>query len=165
MKFCREFRIRDIRNPASLEVPANFEEEINRWTLDSVSVVAFDKQLGILNENRESPLAKELFTKLREFFTLSAQLEFSPSLWKLFPTPSFKRMMNVLDSLQNVTLDLINQSKERLEKEQQMGISRPESEQSVLEKLLKIDPKIATVMAMDMLIAGVDTVSSFKIKL
>ncbi|XP_033255209.1 probable cytochrome P450 12a5, mitochondrial [Drosophila miranda] len=35
----------------------------------------------------------------------------------------------------------------------QRGVVRPENEQSVLEKLLKVDKKVATIMAMDMLMA------------
>ncbi|TMW39771.1 hypothetical protein DOY81_015149, partial [Sarcophaga bullata] len=48
-------RIRQIRDPATLEVPETFEEEINRWTLESVSVVALDKQLGLITKNRDNP--------------------------------------------------------------------------------------------------------------
>lgn len=36
------------------------------------------------------------------------------------------------------------------------------SEESVLQKLLKIDKKLAIVMALDMLMAGVDTVIIFQ---
>ena len=42
---------------------------------------------------------------------------------------------------------------------------KPESERGVLEKLLQIDQHIAMIMAFDMLLAGVDTVTIFKIYL
>lgn len=68
--------------------------------------------------------------------------------------------MNSLDKLLEITTSYINEAIQRLEQEKQNGLrERAECEKSVLEKLLKIDKKIATVMAMDMLMAGVDTVS------
>lgn len=44
-----------------------------------------------------------------------------------------------------------------MEKKKQLG-EGSEEEESVLEKLLKIDKPVAIIMALDMLMAGVDTV-------
>lgn len=49
---------------------------------------------------------------------------------------------------------LIEEAKKRIESKENTSNGEP----SVLEKLLKIDSKVATVMALDMLLAGVDTV-------
>jgi len=140
-------------------VPGNFLETINRWTLESVSVVALDKQLGLLRESGKNSEATKLFKYLDEFFLHSADLEMKPSLWRYFKTPLLKKMLRTMDSVQEVTLKYVDEAIERLEKEAKEGVVRPEHEQSVLEKLLKVDKKVATVMAMDMLMAGVDTVS------
>lgn len=51
---------------------------------------------------------------------------------------------------------LIQKAVERIEDKSVANIS--DSEPSVLEKLLKIDKNVAIVMALDMLLAGVDTV-------
>ena len=143
-----------------MEVPATFEEEINRWTLESVSVVALDKQLGLIKTNREDALVKQLFQAINNFFKYGVEVEFKPPIWKYYETKAFKHFMKSLDDITDVTSSYINQAIERLEQEQQEGrAENPEQEKSVLEKLLKIDKKIATVMAMDMLMAGVDTVS------
>ncbi|XP_037945860.1 probable cytochrome P450 12a4, mitochondrial [Teleopsis dalmanni] len=153
-------RIKEIRDPRTLEVPDNFEEEINRWTLESVSIVALDKQLGLLKENRDNKEAKQLFNNLTEFFTLSLDLELKPPVWKFVLTPTMKAYLKCLDNIQNVTLSYVNEAIERLEKEHEAGIEKPDNQKSVIEKLLKINKKLATVMAMDMLMAGVDTTSS-----
>lgn len=154
--FCLSlWSIRDIRDSKTLEVPASFEEDINRWTLESVSVVALDKQLGLIHTNRDDPQAKILFENLTKFFELSGIIEFQPSLWRYIATPTYKKMMKVMDNIQEITVGYVNEALERLEREPS---DKPESEQSVLEKLAKIDKKVATVMAMDMLMAGVDTV-------
>lgn len=136
-------------------MPASFEEDINRWTLESVSVVALDRQLGLINTNRDDPQAKILFDNLTEFFELSAVIEFQPSLWRYIATPTYTKIMKAMDNIQDITVGYVNEALERLEREPS---DKPESEQSVLEKLSKIDKKVATVMAMDMLMAGVDTV-------
>ncbi|XP_039490346.1 probable cytochrome P450 12a5, mitochondrial [Drosophila santomea] len=153
-------RIKEIRDANTQEVPGNFLETINRWTLESVSVVALDKQLGLLKESGKNSDATKLFKHLDDFFLYSADLEMKPSLWRYFKTPQLKKMLKTMDSLQEITLSYVDEAIERLEKEAKEGVVRPENEQSVLEKLLKVDKKVATVMAMDMLMAGVDTTSS-----
>ncbi|XP_037815903.1 cytochrome P450 CYP12A2-like isoform X2 [Lucilia sericata] len=162
-KVNKEFveRIRQIRDPNTLEMPDTFEEEINRWTLESVSVVALDKQLGLITKNRNNPMATKMFATLNEFIALSLDVELKPSIWRYYKTKTFKKLMNSLDTLLEITTTYINEAIERLEQERLNGVKeKAEHEKSVLEKLLKIDKKIATVMAMDMFMAGVDTSSS-----
>jgi len=83
-----------------------------------------------------------------------------PSPWRYIKTPKLKRLLKALDGIQEVTLAYVDEAIDRLDKEAKAGVVRPENEQSVLEKLLKVNRKVATVMAMDMLMAGVDTVSN-----
>ncbi|XP_033255023.1 probable cytochrome P450 12a5, mitochondrial [Drosophila miranda] len=142
------------------EAPDDFLNVINRWTLESVSVVALDKQLGLLKESVDNDQAVLLFKYLDDFFELTADLEMKPSIWRYVKTPKLMKLMKSLDGVQEITSAYVDEAIERLEKEAKEGVVRPESEQSVLEKLLKIDKKVATVMAMDMLMAGVDTTSS-----
>lgn len=157
------FRILEIRDPNTLEVPGTFEEEINRWTLESVVVVALDKRLGLLSENRHNPLAKQMIDTLNDFISHSLDIEIKPSLWRYYKTKTLKKLMNSLDTLLDLTHVFINEAVQRIEQDRLMqSKEKAESEKSVLEKLLKIDKKIATVMAMDMLMAGVDTVTLLK---
>ncbi|XP_075148688.1 cytochrome P450 CYP12A2-like [Haematobia irritans] len=154
-------RIRQIRDPTSFEVPDTFEEEINRWTLESVSVVALDKQLGLLTTNRDDPIARKMFKSLTDFFTYSLDIELKPSVWKIYKTPTFKKLLKCLDDITDITKSFVDEAIARLEEEQRNGApEKPDNEKSVLEKLIKIDRKIAMVMAMDMLMAGVDTTST-----
>ncbi|KAH8250038.1 hypothetical protein KR026_004189 [Drosophila bipectinata] len=160
----REFvqRIKELRDPETLEAPDDFIDTINRWTLESVSVVALDKQLGLLKNSgsENNSQAVKLFEYLDDFFVYAADLEMKPTPWRYFTTPTLKKVLNALDGIQDVTLAYVGEAILRLEQEAKEGIVRPENEQSVLEKLLKKDKKVATVMAMDMLMAGVDTTSS-----
>ncbi|XP_033255142.1 probable cytochrome P450 12a5, mitochondrial [Drosophila miranda] len=149
--------IKALRDIDTQEAPDDFLNVINRWTLESVSVVALGKQLGLLKESGDNDQAVLLFKYLDDFFELTADLEMKPSIWRYVKTP---KLMKSLDGVQEITSAYVDEAIERLEKEAKEGVVRPESEQSVLEKLLKIDKKVATVMAMDMLMAGVDTTSS-----
>lgn len=143
-----------------MEVPGNFEEEINRWTLESVSVVALDKQLGLITKHRNDPTATRLFQSLTDFMQCSVEIDMKPSIWKYYQTRTFKKLLTSLDAIMDITKNYVDEAIERLEKERESGVAeKPENEKSVLEKLIKIDRKIAMVMAMDMLMAGVDTVS------
>lgn len=90
---------------------------------------------------------------------LTAELEMRPSPWRYFKTPKLQRLMKALDGLRDITLSYVEEAIQRLEREAKDGVVKPESEQSVLEKLLRVDKKVATIMAMDMLVAGVDTVN------
>ncbi|XP_073823702.1 cytochrome P450 CYP12A2-like [Musca autumnalis] len=154
-------RIRTIRDPQTLEVPATFEEELNRWTLESVSVVALDKQLGLLTEQLNDPKANQIFDSLTQFFKLIFKIEFQPSIWKFVRTPTYKKLIKTMDTIQDTIEIYIQEAIDCMEAEKKAGVpEKPESEQSVLEKLLKVDKKIAQVMAMDMLMAGVDTTTT-----
>ncbi|XP_068155534.1 probable cytochrome P450 12a4, mitochondrial isoform X2 [Drosophila tropicalis] len=153
-------RIKAIRDAKTLEAPDNFIEHINRWTLESVSVVALDKQLGLLKGSCTDEQVLLLFKSLDDFFDITADLEIKPSLWRYVNTPKLKQLMKAFDNIRDVTLAYVEEAVARLEEESKQGKVKPESEQSVLEKLLKIDKKVATIMAMDMLMAGVDTTSS-----
>lgn len=58
----------------------------------------------------------------------------------------------------STTLHYIDQAIEKLKNK---PLTTDENhEQSVVEKLLKIDKQVAVVMALDMMLAGVDTVNS-----
>lgn len=104
-------------------------------------------------------MAKKMFATLNDFIALSLDIELKPSIWRYYKTQTFKKLMSSLDTLLEITSTYINEAIERLDQERRNGVKeRAEHEKSVLEKLIKIDKKIAIVMAMDMLMAGVDTV-------
>lgn len=119
-----------------------------------------DKQLGLLTTNRDDPVARRMFQALTDFFTYSLEIEFKPSIWKFYKTATFMKLMKSLDEITEITKNFVEEAIQRLEAERESGTpEKPDNEKSVLEKLIKIDKKIAMVMAMDMLMAGVDTVS------
>lgn len=147
--------IKKKRGSKSLEVNGTFERDINNWSLESVALVALDTELGVLRESNENPDAHILIDGMRTFFELSYKLDVKPSLWKWIGTPSFYKMMHTLDTVTDLSVKYIDAAFKRLEGQEGKKIQ----DLSVLERLVKTDRLVAIVMAMDMLLSGVDTVS------
>uniref|UniRef100_W8BVC2 Putative cytochrome P450 12c1, mitochondrial n=1 Tax=Ceratitis capitata TaxID=7213 RepID=W8BVC2_CERCA len=149
-------RIRDIRDPVTLEVPDNFISDINRLSFESVAVVALDHEFGLIRKNPDSKEARLLFDSLTTFLNALYDFGVKPSLYKYIKTPSYRRFEKSMDTIFDITNRYANEALARLER----NPAKAGQERSVLEKLLKVDRKIAIIMAMDMLMAGVDTTSS-----
>ncbi|XP_055641942.1 cytochrome P450 12b1, mitochondrial-like [Toxorhynchites rutilus septentrionalis] len=143
--------LRDEKN----EMPADFNQWLNRWALETMGVMALDTRLGILEKNK-SDEAEHIVKCIREFFQLTYELDVLPSVWMYYKTPKFVRLMRTLDELTAMIMAKVDEALVRLE-------SSPNAEstgQSVLEKLLKVNRDVAIIMAFDMLLAGIDTTAS-----
>lgn len=121
--------------------------------MESIAVVALNQRLNLINGQNND--GKIFFNGLKEFLELSVELEIKPSLWRLFATKNYKRAMKLLDDMVYMVESYVSKAVERIQKQPSKS---EDHELSVLEKLLAIDKKIATIMAMDMLFAGGDTV-------
>ncbi|XP_055902449.1 cytochrome P450 CYP12A2-like [Eupeodes corollae] len=151
-------RIREIRDPKTMEVPDTFEDEINRLTFESVAVIALNRQFGLIRKNRNDNEAKLIFETLRSFFELSVVLDMGPPIWKYIKTKKFHQQMKNYETLSEISTKYVEEAIDRIENDKTPR--RENEEKSVLEKLLKIDRNVAKVMASDLLMAGVDTTSS-----
>ncbi|XP_052870668.1 cytochrome P450 CYP12A2-like [Anopheles cruzii] len=143
--------LRDQKN----ELPANFNEWINRWALETMGVLVLDARLGVLSRD-QTPEVSKLITLTKDAVDLFFQLDIMPSMWRKIKTPGFYRLMRTLDQLYYVIADKIDEAVERMEKNP--GASSDTL--SILEKLLKVDRNAAFIMSLDSLFAGVDTTSS-----
>uniref|UniRef100_A0A182JJP9 Uncharacterized protein n=1 Tax=Anopheles atroparvus TaxID=41427 RepID=A0A182JJP9_ANOAO len=116
-----------------------------------MGVLALDTRLGVLKKDQTEE-AKKILGLVRDIFELMYEVDVQPSMWKYFKTPTFKKLMKVFDDLTDVIMVKIDSAVEKFEK-------NPSSEgnQSVLEKLLKINKHVAVIMALDMMMAGIDT--------
>lgn len=151
--------IRQKRDIKSLEVGDKFISDINNWALESIALIALNTRLGCLGENKH-PDADTLINGMHTFFSLSYELDFLPSMWKYVATPKFNKLMKVMDEVSEVSKKYVDLARENMK----ANPAENEDEMSVLEKLIKVDKKTAVVMAMDMLFAGIDTVSIFSHK-
>lgn len=147
-------KVRVLRNDKTLEMPNDFGNELNKWALESIGVIALDDRLGVLNEDSED--GRRIIESVKNFFVLTYELDVALSIWKYYKTPQFKKLMWTFDQMTELIMRCVDKAVVRLDKKID---SRNAGDSSILEKLLKIDRRIAVVMAFDMLLAGVDTVS------
>lgn len=54
-------KIRDEKN----EVPADFSDFVNHWSLESISCIILDKRLGLLKENNNDENAQKMIKVCR----------------------------------------------------------------------------------------------------
>ncbi|XP_052870893.1 cytochrome P450 CYP12A2-like [Anopheles cruzii] len=139
---------------AKQELPADFDQWLNRWALETMGVLALDARLGVL-QTEQTEEAKKILALVRNVFDLTYLVDVLPSIWKYYKTPTFKKLMDTFDEFTNIIMIKVEQAVQRFEKH-----PTSEANQSVLEKLLKIDKHVAVIMALDMLMAGIDTTSS-----
>lgn len=152
-------RIKEIRDPKSLEVPVDFIDEIHRLIFESIALIAFNREMGIIRKRRDNPDALALFSTSREIFQLIFKLDIQPSMWKLVSTPTYRKMMRTLHKSLDVAQRLLEESSLELEQKRQSG--EKVTSNSMMERLMNIDPKIALIMGLDILFAGVDVTATF----
>ncbi|KAJ4434894.1 hypothetical protein ANN_23465 [Periplaneta americana] len=149
-------RIRAVRDE-KLEMPANFNNEMYKWGLESIAYIALDTRLGCFNPDLQPDSEpQKMIDAVQLQFDAMYRLEIQIPFWKIVSTPAWRDLVKSSDYFIEVSLKYINQAIQRLKD------LPPDSERelTVLEKLLAKDPdpRTGVVMAMDMLGAGIDTV-------
>jgi cytochrome P450 family 12 len=81
------------------EMPANFHEFLNRWTLESITAITLEKRLGLMDIRTEESNGIQIQRAIRKILSLAGELERKPSLWKVYKTTTFKELMQAYDDL------------------------------------------------------------------
>lgn len=147
-------RLRFLRNDENM-ITENISDELNKWSVESICLIALGTRLGILKKGNDNPLIKRLIEANIEIFHLGFELDIKPSLWKFYPTRNFKKIMKAYADQTRISEHYIQQALVRFKTKK----NADDTDLSILEKLLAIDHKAAVVMAGDMMLAGVDTVT------
>lgn len=74
----------------------NFKNEISKWNLESSTMTVFEKSLGCLDDNPDPHLQKMIDSN-NNIFTYSTKLKFSVPWYKLFNTPTWKKLVQSED--------------------------------------------------------------------
>lgn len=80
------------------EMPETFAHDMNHWALESISTIALDKRLGLIGSTWD-PEVEHFIECVRNFFELGFDIEFSPSLWKYYDTPKWKKLVKAFDDI------------------------------------------------------------------
>jgi len=70
-------------------------DEMRRLIFDSLGLVAFDRQMGLIRQNRDNPDALVLFNMARKVLQYVFELDVKPSMWRYISTPAYRKMMSV----------------------------------------------------------------------
>lgn len=135
-------------------IKKDFDKEMNLWALESIGTVALGCRLNCFDPNLPADSPEwQLIQCVHDLFATANELDFKPSLWRYYSTPTFKQAMKLYEHHENLTKYFIKKGKEQLK-------TKPDNEKGVLEKLLEINEEVAHIMASDMLFAGVDTAAN-----
>ncbi|KAJ9574193.1 hypothetical protein L9F63_008449 [Diploptera punctata] len=135
----------------------DFSSELSRLFLELTGIVAFDIRLESLRESERTPNSRSSQLINAAFQTNSCILgtDNGPQLWRRLETRLYKKLRKSQQCIEQIAVDLL---KKKLEK-----VSNSETDddtKSLLEQYLlseNLDVKDVTGMAVDMLLAGIDT--------
>jgi cytochrome P450 len=91
-----------------------------------------------------------------------AMLELKAPYWRWFPTPLWTKYVKNMDYFVEVCMKYISQATQRMKENGSKGIGGAlDGEPSLIERVLKEEKneKLATVMALDLILVGIDTIS------
>lgn len=141
------------------ELPENFLGEIYKWALESIGRVALDTRLGCLrNDISADSETHRIIQSIHTFFVNVAEVELRTPFWRVWSTPTWKKYIGALDVFRELCMKYITEAMDRMEQE---GDQRTMEDRSLVEKIIlkTNNPKIAAVLALDLLLVGVDTTS------
>ncbi|KAG0718510.1 putative cytochrome P450 49a1 [Chionoecetes opilio] len=151
-------RIKELQDKHG-EMPENFQQELYKWALESVGVVALDRRFGCLGAPAGSPEAQygeELIKVVNTLINTLAILELRFPVWRLFPTPAYNH-----GKLLRVVQEQVAQTVASLD---QKGVSEGivGRQTSVLQSLLAtpgLTHKDIITFILDLVFGGIDTVT------
>ncbi|XP_025833175.1 probable cytochrome P450 12a5, mitochondrial isoform X2 [Agrilus planipennis] len=133
-------------------MPESFLNELNKWSLESVSFLGLDKRLGCLDNNLDSDSeVQKIIDAVHKSLEYMYKLEFELSLLQYINIKNRDEFVKHFDVIKNAFSKHIQEAKIRYEN------SSSESNKSMLQRFLSVNEKVANVLALDLLAAGVDT--------
>lgn len=81
------------------EMPENFHEHLNSWSLESITTLTLGKRLGLMNLENKNEFGKKIQKAIRTILTLGMEFELKPSIWRVYETKQFKELMQAYDDL------------------------------------------------------------------
>ncbi|XP_069190824.1 probable cytochrome P450 49a1 isoform X2 [Procambarus clarkii] len=144
--------LRDDKN----ELPGEFMDELFKWALESLCLVALNKRVGCLEGSEEGQrIIKAAITMM----SCANECEYGIHLWRYFPTSPLRRMWKAHDDLLEVVITKVHEAKRDLEARE----AEESGELNILESLLTtpgLSFKDVVTFMMDLFFAGIDTTSS-----
>ncbi|CAG9759686.1 unnamed protein product [Ceutorhynchus assimilis] len=142
------------------ELPENFLSEIYKWALESVARVSLNTRLGCLDPNlNKSSESQRIIDSINTFFWNVAEVELKMPIWRIYKNKAFRTYIGALEDFRTLCLKYITKTVESMENKNFDNVK--EEDISIVERILmkSKNPKLAAVLALDLLLVGVDTTS------
>lgn len=81
------------------EMPANFTDYLNRWSLESITAISLETRLGLMDFKGKNEVGEKLSKTVRKILTLGMEFEMKPSVWRVYKTKQFKELMDAYNDL------------------------------------------------------------------
>ncbi|XP_058463856.1 probable cytochrome P450 301a1, mitochondrial [Malaya genurostris] len=141
------------------ELPDDFDNEIHKWSLECIGLVALDARLGCLEPNLDpNSEPQQIINAAKYALRNVATLELKAPYWRYFPTPLWTKYVNNMDYFVKVCMKYIKNATSRMKLNEGRAL---DGEPSLLERVIKSgnNEKLAVIMALDLILVGIDTIS------
>ncbi|KAB0797032.1 hypothetical protein PPYR_11093 [Photinus pyralis] len=142
------------------ELPDKFLYEIYKWALESVARVSLDTRLGCLDRNlNENSESQRIINSINTFFWNVSEVELKMPIWRFYKNKAFTKYIGALEDFRTLCMKYITRTVENISS--RSAIDKQEEDISIVERIfLKTgNSKVAAVLALDLLLVGVDTTS------
>ena len=142
----------------------NVNQLLKLWALESIACIFLCTRLQMFSDDpAKNVVGKEMISAVAISFEEMVKLLFMPPIWKYFPNliPSYRRFDKASETLAKLSKECVDTALDQLDLDN-------DSEQSILAKLARRNGKdspICHIMAMDALVAGIDTTGNTAILL
>ncbi|KAJ8940457.1 hypothetical protein NQ318_007158, partial [Aromia moschata] len=142
------------------EMPGDFDNEIHKWSLECIGRVSLDVRLGCLDPNLTPDSEPQKIIDAAKYALRNiAILELRFPFWRYFPTTIWTGYVKNMDYFVEICMKHIDAAMERLKTKTVVD----ERELSLVERILASEPnpKTAYILALDLILVGIDTVLVF----
>ncbi|XP_042236916.1 probable cytochrome P450 301a1, mitochondrial [Homarus americanus] len=151
-------RISTLRNSEG-EVTVDFLEELNKWSLECICLVALNQRVGCFDPNLSPDSEPTLIIKAAiDFMNAFKECESGLKLWKIFPSKIFRQLQ---DSMQKLT-ETCETVVQRMESDMQKRAHDPDCQLNLVEQLLQepgLSHKDVITFMVDLIPGGTNTTS------
>lgn len=128
----------------------NLEHLGSRLGLEATCALVLGRRMGFLLPGGESETAKRLAAAVHNHFIASRDTYYGLPLWKLFPTPSYSRLVKSEEDIYSLALELIE------------GADDSTRESAIFQSVLRadVDDREKTAAIVDFIAAGIHTLSN-----
>nr|XP_045593554.1 probable cytochrome P450 49a1 [Procambarus clarkii]XP_045593561.1 probable cytochrome P450 49a1 [Procambarus clarkii] len=150
-------RISKLRNSEG-QVTVDFQEELSKWSLESICLVALNQRVGCFNPNLSPGSQPEVIIKAAlDFMNAIKESETGSKLWKIYPTKIFKQLQ---DSMQILT-ETCDDVAQKMEREiQEKSSDSQDCHLNMVEQLIRepgLSHKDVVTFMMDLIPGGTQT--------